>query len=133
MTDRLNIAIIGGGIGGLSAALALTMRGIYVTVFEGAESARISELRKLFPPAAVHNTAVMLHSFYDGPGLLAAIHATAALGTADSMIEWRWFDLEAAIYGRAFKPKHGRISVPRGAGLGIDPDPEIIGKFRLRL
>jgi len=40
----------------------------------------------------------MPHSFYDGPGLLAAIHATAALGTADSMIEWRWFDLEAKIY-----------------------------------
>jgi L-alanine-DL-glutamate epimerase-like enolase superfamily enzyme len=38
----------------------------------------ISELRKVFPLAAVHNIAVMPHSFYDGPGLLAAIHATAA-------------------------------------------------------
>jgi L-alanine-DL-glutamate epimerase-like enolase superfamily enzyme len=64
---------------------------------------------------------------------LAAIHATAALGTADSMIEWRWFDLEATIYGRAFRPKHGRISVPQGAGLGIDPDPDVIGKFQLTL
>ncbi|SFO95513.1 L-alanine-DL-glutamate epimerase [Bradyrhizobium sp. Ghvi] len=93
----------------------------------------ISELRKIFPLAAVHNAEVMPHSFYDGPGLLAAIHATAALGTADSMIEWRRFDLEAAIYGRAFSPKHGRISVPRGAGLGIDPDPDVIGRFRLSL
>jgi hypothetical protein len=25
--------------------------------------------------------------------------ATAALGTADSMIEWRYFDLEATVYG----------------------------------
>jgi L-alanine-DL-glutamate epimerase-like enolase superfamily enzyme len=90
----------------------------------------ISELRKVFPLAAVHNTTVMPHSFYDGPGLLAAIHATAALGTGDSMIEWRWFDLEATIYGRALRPKHGRISVPQGAGLGIDPDPDVIGKFR---
>ncbi|HEX9472450.1 MAG TPA: mandelate racemase/muconate lactonizing enzyme family protein [Bradyrhizobium sp.] len=93
----------------------------------------ISELRKVFPLAAVHNTTVMPHSFYDGPGLLAAIHATAALGTADSMIEWRWFDLEATIYGQALRPKHGRISVPHGAGLGIDPDPDVIGKFRLAL
>ena len=77
----------------------------------------ISELRKVFPLAAVHNTTVMPHSFYDGPGLLAAIHATATLGTGDSMIEWRWFDLEATIYGRALRPKHGRISVPQGAGL----------------
>jgi L-alanine-DL-glutamate epimerase-like enolase superfamily enzyme len=52
----------------------------------------ISELRKVFPIAAVRNITVMPHCFYDGPGLLAAIHATAALGTADSMIEWRRFD-----------------------------------------
>ena len=39
--------------------------------------------------------------FYDEPGLLAAILATAALGKAGSMIEWCWFDLEAQIYGAA--------------------------------
>ncbi|WP_375787002.1 mandelate racemase/muconate lactonizing enzyme family protein [Bradyrhizobium sp. Pha-3] len=90
----------------------------------------ISEMRKIFPLAAVHNTPVMPHSFYDGPGLLAAIQATAALGTADSMIEWRWFDLEGAIYGDALNPKAGRISVPQGPGLGIDPDPDVIETFR---
>jgi hypothetical protein len=41
------------------------------------------------------------HSFYDDPGLLAAIHVATALGTNDSMIAWRWFDLEATIYGSA--------------------------------
>ena len=45
----------------------------------------ITELVKVFPLASVHNIPVMPHSFYDGPGLLAAIHATAALGTADSI------------------------------------------------
>jgi L-alanine-DL-glutamate epimerase-like enolase superfamily enzyme len=93
----------------------------------------ISELRKVFPLAVVHNTTVMPHSFYDGPGLLAAIHATAALGTADSMIEWRWFDLEATIYGEALKTLRGRVGVPTGPGLGIDPDPYVIQKYRLAL
>jgi L-alanine-DL-glutamate epimerase-like enolase superfamily enzyme len=92
----------------------------------------ISELRKIFPLAAVHNIPMMPHSFYDGPGLLAAIHATAALGTTDSMIEWRWFDLEATIYGSALSPKAGRISVPQGPGLGIDPDPGVIRAYRWR-
>ena len=55
----------------------------------------VSEMRTVFPLAAVHNIAVMPHSFYDGPGLLAAIHLTAACGTVDSMIEWRRFDVEA--------------------------------------
>lgn len=90
----------------------------------------ISELRKVFSLAAVHNIPVMPHSFYDGPGLLAAIHTTAALGTADSMIEWRWFDVEATVYGGALTPKRGRISVPQGPGLGIDPDPDVIRAYR---
>lgn len=90
----------------------------------------ITELCKVFPLAAVHNVPVMTHSFYDGPGLLAALHATAALGTADSMIEWRWFDLEAFIYGDALTPAGGRIAVPQGPGLGIDPDPEVIRAYR---
>jgi L-alanine-DL-glutamate epimerase-like enolase superfamily enzyme len=93
----------------------------------------ISALKRVFPVAEVHNTTVMPHSFYDGPGLLAAIHTTAALGSADSMIEWRWFDLETTIYGAALQPSRGRIAVPQGPGLGIDPDPDVIRQFRLAL
>ena len=89
----------------------------------------ITELCKVFPIAAVSNIAVMPHSFYDGPGLLAAIHATAALGTADSMIEWRCFDLEAQIYGGVLAPQRGRIAVPQGPGLGIDPDPSVLRAY----
>jgi L-alanine-DL-glutamate epimerase-like enolase superfamily enzyme len=89
----------------------------------------ISELCKVFPIAAVHNITVMPHCFYDGPGLLAAIHVTSALGTADSMIEWRRFDLEAQIYCRALTPNGGRISVPQSPGLGLEPDHNVIRKY----
>jgi L-alanine-DL-glutamate epimerase-like enolase superfamily enzyme len=71
----------------------------------------------------------LMGPFYDGPGLLAAIHATAALGTVDSMIEWRRFDLEAQIYGNALTPAAGRIRVPQSPGLGIEPDPGIIRAY----
>jgi L-alanine-DL-glutamate epimerase-like enolase superfamily enzyme len=89
----------------------------------------VTELIKVFPVAAIHNVTVMPHTFYDGPGLLAAIHVTAALGTIDSMIEWRCFDLEAELYGGPLAPTGGRISVPEGVGLGLDPDPDVIRKY----
>jgi L-alanine-DL-glutamate epimerase-like enolase superfamily enzyme len=72
---------------------------------------------------------VMPHSFYDGPGLLAAIQVMAALGAVDAMIEWRYFDLEARVYGQALDPERGRVKVPQGPGLGIDPDPEVIRAY----
>jgi salicylate hydroxylase len=56
MTDRLNIAIVGAGIGGLSAALALNGRGMNVTVFEDAESAREAGAGLSIPP----NAAILL-------------------------------------------------------------------------
>ena len=85
----------------------------------------ITELLKVFPIAAVRNVTLMPHCFYDGPGLLAAIHVIAALGSADAMVEWRYFDLEAQLYGLV-SPKNGKIKVPEGPGLGFDPDPKII-------
>ena len=89
----------------------------------------VTELCKVFPIAAVHNVPVVPHSFYDGPGVLAAMQVTAALGTVDAMIEWRYLDLEAHIYGDALTPQHGRVKVPQGPGLGIDPDPEVIRAY----
>ena len=89
----------------------------------------VTELCKVFPLAAARGVTVMPHTFYHGPGLLAAVHVTAALGTADSLIEWRHSDLEAWVYGKALVPEDGRIPVPQGPGLGIDPDPDVLRAF----
>jgi L-alanine-DL-glutamate epimerase-like enolase superfamily enzyme len=45
------------------------------------------------------------------------------------MIEWRFFDLEAQLYPGALVPKRGRISVPQGPGLGIEPDQSVIRDY----
>jgi salicylate hydroxylase len=52
MNDGLNAAIVGAGIGGLSAALALSARGLNVTVFEEAVSAREVGAGISIPPNA---------------------------------------------------------------------------------
>jgi L-alanine-DL-glutamate epimerase-like enolase superfamily enzyme len=89
----------------------------------------VSELRKVFTLAAAYNVTVMPHSFYDGPAFLAAVHVNAALGRG-SMVEWRYFDLEARLYGDQAIPRNGSITVPQTHGLGFDPDPEIIRRYR---
>jgi L-alanine-DL-glutamate epimerase-like enolase superfamily enzyme len=91
----------------------------------------LTELRKVFALANAHNVTVMVHTFYDGPGLLAGVHASAALGGPGALVEWRYFDLEAQLYGDAIMPKNGAITVPQGPGLGLEPDADVIRKYRL--
>lgn len=89
----------------------------------------VSELRKVFTLAAAHNVTVVPHSFYDGPAFLATLHV-AAVFQREPFIEWRYFDLEAPLYGAAGRPADGSIAVPQGPGLGMDPDPAVIAKYR---
>jgi L-alanine-DL-glutamate epimerase-like enolase superfamily enzyme len=81
--------------------------------------------------ANASNTTVRIHTFYDGPGLLAAMHANAALGGPGAMVEWRYVDLEAQLYGDAIIPKNGSVAVPPGPGLGFEPSLDVVRKFRL--
>ena len=55
MPGSLRIAIVGGGIGGLTAALALRARGLEVTVFEQAEV-----LREIGAGVSIHPNAARL-------------------------------------------------------------------------
>ncbi len=89
----------------------------------------LTELLRIVPLAAAHGVAVMPHSFYDGPGLLAAAHACAVLGPPQAMVEWRVFDLEASLYGSDLIAG-GRLRLPQGPGLGLDPDAEVVARFR---
>jgi D-galactarolactone cycloisomerase len=38
-------------------------------------------------------------------------------------------DFETELYGGATVPKQGRVAVPRGPGLGLEPDPKVLEKF----
>lgn len=91
----------------------------------------LTELRKVYAMANAHNVTVMVHSFYDGPGLLASVHASAALGGPRALVEWRFFDLEEQVYGEAILPENGSIAVPQGPGLGLEPREDVIRKYRL--
>lgn len=78
--------------------------------------------------AASHGTAVMPHSPYFGPGLLATLHVCAARAP-DALVEIYYCDLEASPLGASVAPVSGRLAVPQGPGLGARPDPAIVRKY----
>jgi L-alanine-DL-glutamate epimerase-like enolase superfamily enzyme len=90
----------------------------------------ITELRRVFELAENYQVKVVPHSFYDGPAFLGALHVNAALG-GEGLVEWRFFDLEARLYGDEALPRKGLISIPQGPGLGFDPDAAVIKRFRV--
>ncbi|TAM74209.1 mandelate racemase/muconate lactonizing enzyme family protein [bacterium] len=89
----------------------------------------VSETRKVLALAEAHNVAVVPHCAYFGPGFLATLHITATL-PSETVFERLYMDLEASPYGQATDAVDGLISVPQGPGLGHDPDPRVIERYR---
>jgi L-alanine-DL-glutamate epimerase-like enolase superfamily enzyme len=89
----------------------------------------ITEFRKVQTLAELANVSVAPHSPYFGPGFLATLHLVACDLGIES-IERFYVTLDESLYGRALDPVGGNISVPRGPGLGLDPDPAVIERLR---
>jgi D-galactarolactone cycloisomerase len=88
-----------------------------------------SELRKVLTLAEAANVAAAPHSPYFGPGLLATVQVLAA-APREMLIERLYVDLEASLFGELIVPRDGLLTVPDGPGLGCDPDPAVIARYR---
>jgi len=91
----------------------------------------VSEMLKIIALADSFGVEVVPHSAYFGPGLLASLHLMAAM-THEAPVERFYCDFEVNPYHDAINPKEGRIAVPQGPGLGVDPDPQVIERLRVR-
>jgi D-galactarolactone cycloisomerase len=89
----------------------------------------VTEMRRVMTLAETFGVQVVPHSAYFGPGLLASIHCIAAMPT-ESLVERFYCDFAENPLGDAIHPKSGRIAVPQGPGLGVDPDPKLLEKLR---
>ncbi|HEY7649790.1 MAG TPA: mandelate racemase/muconate lactonizing enzyme family protein [Methylomirabilota bacterium] len=89
----------------------------------------VTEMRRVMTVAETFGVKVVPHSAYFGPGLLASIHCIAAMPT-ESLVERFYCDFAENPLGEAIHPRDGRIAIPQGPGLGVDPDPRLLEKLR---
>ena len=89
----------------------------------------VTEFRKVAQLAAERGVKLAPHSPYFGPGALASLHLIAALAE-EARFEYFYLQAEAALFGDLLVPVRGALGVPQGSGLGADPDPEVVRRYR---
>jgi L-alanine-DL-glutamate epimerase-like enolase superfamily enzyme len=89
----------------------------------------ISEMRRIIALGQEFGVRVVPHCPYFGPGFIASLHLNAAL-PADTPVERLAVDLEASPFGDWIDAKDGMLHVPQAPGLGADPDPALIARYR---
>lgn len=90
----------------------------------------ITEWRKVDALAEANGVFVSPHSACYGPGFLATVHLLAAR-PEPSVLERMHLRLEADLYPGLTDAIDGRVRVPTAPGLGPDPDPDVIARYRI--
>jgi L-alanine-DL-glutamate epimerase-like enolase superfamily enzyme len=90
----------------------------------------VSEMRRIVSLAEAYGVDVVPHCPYFGPGFLASLHVIAAM-PAKPPVEVLWKDMEANPFDPWVRAENGRVRVPQGPGLGCDPDPHTLERYRL--
>jgi len=90
----------------------------------------VSELVKIGELCAAHGVHFEPHSPYFGPGLLATLHV-ASIQPRAPWIERSYCALHASPMGAWVNPRNGSLRVPDGPGLGMDPDPAVLERYRV--
>jgi L-alanine-DL-glutamate epimerase-like enolase superfamily enzyme len=88
----------------------------------------IAEMQDVIRLCQAHGVEVAPHSPYFGPGFVATLHIAAAL-LEKPLIEVLWLEMEANPFDPWVRVKDGMVQVPRGPGLGCDPDPAVLARY----
>ncbi len=91
----------------------------------------ISEVMRIADLARARGVHLAPHSPYVGPGLLATMHILATL-PEEVPLEYCYCTIEDHPLGDAVLARHGELELPAGPGLGRDPNPELIARYRIR-
>jgi L-alanine-DL-glutamate epimerase-like enolase superfamily enzyme len=97
-----------------------------------AKTGGVTELLKIAALCEAHGIEYIPHCALFGPGQLATVHLNAAHRSVP-LLERLYCDFEAELYDGVTLPNAGKLTVPMGPGLGLDPDPDVIERYRCRV
>jgi D-galactarolactone cycloisomerase len=95
-----------------------------------AKTGGITELLKIRAVCETAGVDFVPHCALFGPGQLATIHINATTRSLP-VFERLYCDFEEDLYHGATVPVDGKVKVPTTPGLGLDPDPHIIDRYRV--
>jgi D-galactarolactone cycloisomerase len=90
----------------------------------------VSEMLRIAALADANGVRLIPHCAYFGPGWLASLHIHAAIAP-EAPFERLFIDLEASPYHEFVLGIDGQVSLPGGPGLGLDPDIDVLNRYRL--
>ena len=96
-----------------------------------AKTGGVTEVVKIAALCEAHGIQFVPHCAIFGPGQLATIHLNASL-RAVPLLERLYCNFEAELYAGATLPKAGYVEVPKGSGLGVEPDMDVINRYRVK-
>ncbi|QDT38256.1 mandelate racemase/muconate lactonizing enzyme family protein [Stratiformator vulcanicus] len=73
---------------------------------------------------------LMPHSPYFGPGYLATLQL-AAMTPSFELFEFLYIEPDAWLFPNMPLPEQGEVAIPDGTGLGIEPDADVIARYRI--
>jgi L-alanine-DL-glutamate epimerase-like enolase superfamily enzyme len=121
----------GENAGGLHDFMAMISEGaIDIAQPDVAKTGGLTEVLKIAALCEAHGIEFVPHCALFGPGQVATIHLTAA-HRSTPLFERLFCDFEIELYGEATVPINGKIRVPPGPGLGLEPIPAVLERFRV--
>jgi L-alanine-DL-glutamate epimerase-like enolase superfamily enzyme len=90
----------------------------------------LSKLWRIAVEAEKAGVTCVPHAFFFGPGYLATLHALAAKERT-APIERLFGDVAFTAYSKTVPVENGAVNVPERPGLGADPEPEMLERFKV--
>ena len=95
-----------------------------------AKTGGMTEMLKIAALCEAHGIEFVPHCALFGPGQVATVHLHAATRSTP-VFERLFCDFDEELWGDAMVPAKGFIQVPTGPGLGLEPSPHVLSKYRV--